>query len=70
MSDLQIEPGQKLTNREREALRKDNEKASINAQRQAAEQRNADVRSGQRPVLQEVADRLKEKLAGEEFSKR
>ena len=66
----ELEPGKKLTDREKAALAKDNERMTKQAMEQARVQHEADIRSGKRPAVVEVAEGLKERLQNEDFSKR
>ena len=71
MEPPQIEPGAKLSDREKAALAADNEKISRDAQQAAAEQQERDRHEGHgRPVVQEVAESIERKLRGEEFDKK
>lgn len=71
MEHPQIEPGAKLTDREKRALAADNEKITRDAQQAAAEQQERDRAEGRnRPVVQDVAESIERKLKGEEFEKR
>lgn len=69
-NELGLEPGRQLTDSEKAALAKDNEKASMEAREQAAEQIQRDRESGQKPIITSVADSIKEKLQNEEFQTR
>jgi hypothetical protein len=62
MSELNLTPGQPLTNSEREALARDNEKETMEAQQMARAQMDEDIRNGKRPVVAEVADSLKQQM--------
>jgi len=66
----ELEPGKKLTDSEKAAIRKDNERISNQAKQAAYEHQDADIRGGQRPVVQEVADRIKQRLQEGDISKK
>lgn len=62
MSDPQFEPGKQLSSSEMAALAKDNERESAEAARLAKERQEQDIREGKKPVLSEVAERVKDQL--------
>ena len=62
-----VKPGQTLTDAQKEALAKSNLEATSEAHRLAAEHRARDERG--KPVTQDVADSIKQKLEKEEFQK-
>lgn len=59
---------QNMTEQERVARAAENEKASQEAQRIAADLRQQDILNGQKPVTSEIADRLKDRLVKEDFT--
>lgn len=63
-----IVPGKELTEEQKEKLRKENAQATADAHAMAADQRARDLAEGKgEPVVNAVADALKEKLLNEEF---
>lgn len=71
MEAPQVEPGQKLTDKEKAALAADNERISNDAQQAAADQLERDRAEGRvRPVVQDVAESVRRKLEGEEFEQK
>lgn len=70
MQTPQLEPGKKLTDSEKAALAKDNERISKQAAAQAHEQAEIDRRAGRKPVVAEVAESIKERLQQEDFTQR
>jgi hypothetical protein len=64
-----IVPGKLLTEEQREKLRVENAAASADAQALAADQRARDLAEGKgEPVVNTIAEVLKDKLTNEEFS--
>lgn len=70
MTDPQIEPGKPLTNNEKLALAKDNERESRRAYDEAARQREIDARMGPpKDPVKIVAENLAERLRREDFTR-
>ena len=66
-----LKPGEQLTAEQKEKLTKENVAETATAQQLAAEHRARDIAEGrEKPVVNIVADTLKEKLANEEFEKK
>jgi len=70
MNTLNLEPGKQLTPGEKAALAKDNERESRETLQKARTQQETDIKAGQRPVVAEVADSIKEKLQKGQFNKK
>lgn len=63
-------PGEKLSDRDKAALEKDNRRETQQAHEMAARQREIDMHEGRGgPVDQQIANGIKKKLEREEFNK-